>query len=126
MKVIRLDEVRLEEVKTEGAANTRIQWIINREHGAHNFLMRRFVLAKNGTTPLHSHAYEHEIYVLSGRGLVTDGKNEIALAKDSAVFVPAGQSHQFKNANAEDFVFLCMVPAQGVAKHTAEAAVCYR
>ncbi|PKK85204.1 MAG: hypothetical protein CVT48_06530 [Thermoplasmata archaeon HGW-Thermoplasmata-1] len=97
---------------TPGAKNGTIQWLINTPD-AENFAMRRFVIGKGGHSPYHSHGFEHEVFVVSGKGVLVNGERddeEIPLKSGSVVFVPGDEVHQFKNAGDDNFVFLCMVP----------------
>ncbi len=110
--VKRLSEVAQEDVSEEGAENTTIQWLIDEKAGAKNFVMRRFVIEKNGHTPFHSHDWEHEAYVLSGKGIIRAGDETFVVNKDMFVYVPANVVHQFKNSGDKDFIFLCMIPVK--------------
>ncbi|MGC9307785.1 MAG: cupin domain-containing protein [Thermoplasmatota archaeon] len=106
-------DVTAKKVEMEGAKNVTIQWLIDDKRGASNFAMRRFVVGPGGHTPLHDHEWEHEIYVLEGRGaLVDENGEEHALEPHRFGYVPAGEVHQFKNVGSDDFVFLCMIPLQ--------------
>ncbi len=44
--------------------------MIGKEDGAQNFCMRMFEMGKDGYTPRHTHDWEHEIFVLVGKGEV--------------------------------------------------------
>ncbi len=104
-------EVEPADVKEEGAENVTVQWLIDAKLGAPNFAMRRFVVGRCGYTPLHKHDWEHEVFVLEGEGmLVNENGNEIPLKKNSFAFVPPNETHQFKNAGDENFIFLCIIP----------------
>lgn len=104
-------DVTADEVSEEGAKNVTIQWLIDSRAGAPNFAMRRFVVGKGGYTPLHSHDWEHEVFVLGGEGVLVDKDgNEMPLKKDYFAFVPPNDIHQFRNAGDENFVFLCVIP----------------
>lgn len=74
-----------------------------------NFVLRVFTLEPGGRTPLHTHPWEHEVYVLSGRGR-TAGGSELDLAPGDAVYVPPGELHSFVNPGDEDLRFICVVP----------------
>ncbi len=97
MKVIHYDEIEAAPVETEGAANCRMCCLIGPDDEAPSFSMRRFELAPGGHTPKHAHAYEHEVYVLEGTGVVLEGEREHPLRPGSAVYVPPNQVHQFRN-----------------------------
>jgi quercetin dioxygenase-like cupin family protein len=108
--VKRVSEVAQEDVSMEGARNVAVQWLIDEKADAKNFAMRRFAIKKDGHTPLHSHDWEHEIYVLSGKGIVRVGNEIFVLEKDMVVYVPPNVVHQFRNDGDVDFFFLCMIP----------------
>ncbi|MCB7129964.1 MAG: cupin domain-containing protein [Candidatus Brocadiales bacterium] len=96
----------------EGAREVKIRWMINEDKGADNFVMRHFEIDPNGHTPMHTHAWEHEIFVLSGEGAVVNGEGEKALKEGDVVFIPKGERHQFKNAGKSAFTLLCMIPSK--------------
>ena len=60
--------------------------------------------------PRHTHDWEHEIYVLEGKGKVYIKDQWYEIAKDTAVFVPPNADHQIKNSSDEPLAFLCLVP----------------
>ena len=97
-------------VTTAGAANVQIQWLIDESQGAPNFSLRRFIVWPGGHTPRHSHFWEHEVYVLRGRGLLVTDEGEIELGQDQAIFLPPDQIHQFFSYEDETLEMLCMVP----------------
>jgi quercetin dioxygenase-like cupin family protein len=101
-------EVEARPVTGEGVVGVKIQRLIDPDL-ADSFLMRRFTLEPGGHTPLHSHAWEHEVYVLEGGGVVSDGEREFPLRPGSVVYVPPGQTHQFR-AGDGGLVFLCLIP----------------
>ena len=111
-KAVHQSEIPAEVVQDEGALGVTIQWLIAGRDGAPNFYMRRFTVAPGGFTPKHSHAHEHEVYCLAGRGEVLIGDKWRPFEKDFVIFVPPWVEHQFKNTGDEDLVFLCLVPAK--------------
>jgi quercetin dioxygenase-like cupin family protein len=64
----------------DGAKNVYIRWLVSEKDGAPNFYLRMFRVEKGGYTPYHSHPYEHEVYVLSGSGIVKIDSKEYPLA----------------------------------------------
>ena len=103
-------DVRQDDVDAEGAAGVKIRWIITKEDGAPNFAMREFELEPGGHTPYHAHDWEHEVFVLEGGGVVVSDEGEKELRPGSAVLVPPGEMHNFKNVGAGPLRFLCLVP----------------
>jgi quercetin dioxygenase-like cupin family protein len=84
--------------------------VINADDGAPNFCMRVFELEPGASTPSHSHGWEHEVFVLSGRGVVIGEEGEAQIAKDSVVFVPPDEHHCFINSSNEPLRFICVIP----------------
>jgi len=103
-------EIRQDSVEEKGAKGVRVRWLISREDGAPVFAMREFEIEPGGYTPYHSHDWEHEVYVLSGEGVVVGEDGGKPLKPDLVAFVPAGEMHNFKNTGQETFRFLCLVP----------------
>ncbi len=110
MLVRKVDDVRPDDVDAEGAAGVKIRWLIAKDDGAPNFAMREFELEPGGHTPFHAHGWEHEVYVLAGRGVVAGEEGEFPLEPGTVVLVPPNEKHNFKNTGSEPFRFLCVVP----------------
>jgi len=89
---------------------TQVRWLITEEMGAPNFAMRLFEMKPNGQSPLHKHAWEHEVFVLEGEGQIFDGENTKPLQAGDVVFVPPNELHQFKNNHENVLKFLCLIP----------------
>lgn len=92
--------------------NTTKQILIGPDQGASNFVMRLFVLKEGGHSPSHSHPWEHEVFVLTGKGRVKSQGDEIPVEKGDFVYVPPMEKHQFLNTGSTPFEFLCIVPAE--------------
>ncbi len=84
--------------------------VINVDDGAPNFCMRVFDIEPGASTPSHEHPWEHEVFVLSGRGVVVGEQEETQIAKDSVVFVPPDEHHCFKNNGNEILQMICVIP----------------
>lgn len=97
------------------APGTTIRWLIDDEHdGAPVYALRLIEVEPGGHTPLHSHPYEHENFVVEGQGRVLlDGEYRDVAAGD-VIFVPGGMQHTYENTGATPFKFLCGIP---VKKH---------
>ncbi len=112
MKIDNLQKLPTEPVEMPGARDCRIQLAITPRDGAPNFAMRVFHVAPGGHTPLHQHPYEHEIYVMAGRGTVWRDGQEVTLRPGDVLYIPADEQHQFKNAGEGEFQFMCLIPAK--------------
>jgi quercetin dioxygenase-like cupin family protein len=87
---------------------------IGPEIGASNFVMRIFEMQPGITSAYHSHPWEHEIYVIEGRGAAVDNDGEkAAIQKGDVIFIPPNEKHSLANAGTAPLQFICLVPAEG-------------
>lgn len=108
MKVRNYRQVEAEEA--EEAEGVTIRWVIGEEEGAPNFVMRVFDVEPGAATPLHTHEWEHEVFVLAGRGRVHGGGEEALLGEGDTVFVAPMEQHRFTNEGDDPLRFICVVP----------------
>lgn len=87
--------------------------MIGPKQGAPNFVMRVFDLGPGSSSPYHTHDWEHEVFVLSGEGVVVTEGGETPVKVDDAVFVPANEKHCLRNEGQDTFRFMCLVPLRG-------------
>jgi quercetin dioxygenase-like cupin family protein len=109
MKKFCFEEVDAEEVG-RGCKDVNIRRLITKDIGAKHFAMRMFEVAPEGHTPLHSHEWEHEVFILEGEGLVFGQGGEEKIKKGDVVFMPGNERHQFKNTGDQKLRFLCLIP----------------
>ena len=100
-----------EKVRDPEAKDVFIRVLIGPEDRAENFHMRRFRVLPGGHTPYHAHDWEHEVYILSGRGELTTAEGATPFQAGDFVFVDPNLEHNFKNDGDEELVFLCLIPA---------------
>ncbi len=126
MKVVHCEQVESAPVETEEAVGCRIRCLIGEPDGAPSFSMRQFEVAPGGYTPKHSHAHEHEVFVLEGTGVVLEGDTEHRLHPGTAVFVPPRAVHQFRNTGSGPLKFLCLIthPLRDMTGPCAAASGC--
>mgnify|MGYP005831801223 CR=1 FL=1 len=115
MKVVDYREVPEAAVAMEGAAGCRVRCLIGPDDAAPSFSMRRFEVEPGGHTPRHRHAYEHEVFVLQGEGVVVEadtalGDRQHPIRPGTVVFVPPNRTHQFRNTGSGVLAFLCLIP----------------
>lgn len=87
--------------------------LVGPKEEAPGFAMRKFTVDTGGCSPHHTHNWEHEVYVLYGKGEVRFAGGSQAVEPGDFVFVPPNEEHQFINAGDGAFEFLCMVPLEG-------------
>lgn len=93
--------------------HTKKRVLIGPQQGAQEFVMRLFTLSEGGSTPYHTHPWEHEVFVVSGEGTVRSVHGAVDVRAGDFVYVPADDEHQFANAGDDPFEFLCVVPLRG-------------
>ncbi len=100
-----------EEKPTLPGAEVTLRWLISEKEGAKNFAMRLFEIKKSGEKiPLHSHTFEHEIFIIKGTGKIKTKDGEWNLSEGDVVFIQAGEEHSFENISDEPFRFICVIP----------------
>jgi len=109
MKVFAFSDVEAKEAD-EGASKLKVRWLITKEMGAPNFAMRLFEMEPNGNSPLHTHPWEHEVFVLEGEGIVVAKDGEKKIKAGSVIFIAPNELHQIKNNSEKILKFLCLVP----------------
>ncbi len=114
MKVEKSSNISKCAVEIDGAKDVEIRWLISKEDGAENFAMRMFELQPGGHTPLHTHAHEHEVFVLEGQGVFVCEGQEHEFSAEYVIFVPPNKEHRFKNTGNSVLRMLCLIPAAAV------------
>ncbi len=109
MKIFHYETVKAKDVEG-GASKTKMRLLITKEIGAANFAMRLFEMESGGFSPLHTHSWEHEVFILEGEGLVFDGEKVASFKAGDVVFIPSDELRQFKNSGKKPLKFLCLIP----------------
>lgn len=110
MKVINYKEIPPIAMDNELVKNVAGRVLLGKNDGANNFCMRLFEMGQEGHTPRHSHDWEHEVFVVSGKGEVLLKGKWHPMSEGTAVFVPPNEEHQFRNTGQASLSFLCVVP----------------
>ena len=92
-----------------GADGLTVRWVINASQGATNFAMRVFELEPGKSSPFHQHENEHEAYVLAGSGEIETSEGKGELKEGSALFIPSGENHRFRNTGNDTLRFIDVI-----------------
>ncbi|MFQ6055666.1 MAG: cupin domain-containing protein [Methanosarcinales archaeon] len=123
MKVQNYKEIEASQVE-EGASGVKIRvdlpkkaersviTVISEKDGAENFIMRVFEIEPEGYTPFHEHPWEHEVFVLRGKGIVISENKEKIIKEGDVIFIPSNEKHQFKNNQENILEVICLIPSQ--------------
>ena len=68
-----------------------------------------------GSTPFHTHDWEHVVYVLEGKGKLAAKDGDAEFAAGDALLTEPGEEHNFVNTGDTTLKFLCVVPLRGDA-----------
>ncbi|NIP67434.1 cupin domain-containing protein [Candidatus Bathyarchaeota archaeon] len=109
-KAVHLTKIEQKDITEPGFDGVKVRWLITRGDGAENFAMRHFEISPGGESAHHSHSWEHETFILNGRGLVVCGDEERQVSPGFVVFIPPNVPHHFENLGDDEFRFLCLIP----------------
>ncbi len=87
-----------------------IRWVVGKDDGAPNFAMRVIEVQPGHNTPYHTHDFEHEVYVLSGEGVVRGLNGDTPIAPGTVAYIPPNEEHGFFNQGDTVLRFICVIP----------------
>lgn len=104
MKHIHYLDQEPEKIEADGARGAFIRHVITEKDGAPNFNMRVISLEPGGQSPNHSHPWEHEFFILRGKGTGEIDNKEVTLKQGDVLFVPPGVQHCMKTIEAMEVI----------------------
>lgn len=111
MKLENSKNIAKNPVEVDGAKGAEMRLLISKADGAENFAMRMFELQPGGHTPLHTHAHEHEVFIVEGNGTFVCEGQEHEFGAEYVIFAPPNTEHRFKNTGDSVLRMLCLIPA---------------
>jgi quercetin dioxygenase-like cupin family protein len=96
----------LETEPTEEVPGALKREVITEKDGAPNFAMRVIEVKPGGSSPSHSHPWEHEVFILSGQGVVKGEQGESQIKKESVIYIAPDEQHCFVNNGNEPLRFV--------------------
>jgi quercetin dioxygenase-like cupin family protein len=108
----RIYRTRVEEVPSKKTpSGATVWWLIKAEDGAPGFELRYFEVQPGKGTSGKPHPFEHEVFVLRGRGEIRgDGEEVIAIREGDAILIPPDARHAIENTGDGVLGFLCAIP----------------
>lgn len=94
----------------EAAPGVVMRVVAGPSEGAPTFVMRVFEIEPGSATPHHTHPWEHEMFVVEGRGTLKSGDTEEPLEQGDAVMVLPDEPHSFANTGKDILRVICVVP----------------
>lgn len=114
MKVLRVEDAP--EVFRSGGIFTGTvsqKRLISEEIGAKDLSISIVSFPKGVRNIFHTHVYDQVLYVLSGKGIVSDEKQECVVTSGTVIFIPAGEKHWHGATDDSDFSHLSITrPAE--------------
>jgi Uncharacterized conserved protein, contains double-stranded beta-helix domain len=97
-------EVNEEELPKEQAQKSFIRWLLADDN--YNFFMRLFRIESGGHINSHFHPWEHEIFILEGKGKIRIGSKVYDVNEGYFIYIPPNAD---MNIGAEsDLKFICI------------------
>jgi len=94
----------------EGLPGVRIRWIVGKNVDAPNYAMRIIEVDPDCATAHHAHPWEHEVYVLEGKGIVRGANGTAELHPGICVYTAPDEPHCFTNTGDGMLRFICVIP----------------
>ena len=111
MIVKHFSEVENEDANTDGACGSSIRWMLGPADAMPNFYLRLVEVEPGGNTPRHTHPYEHEVWVIEGKGELIDPDGKpTAISPGCAAYVAPDELHSFRNTGDGLLRFICVIP----------------
>lgn len=107
---------------SDGWVNMAVQFLVDHNNGgARHVVFGRTLFAPGESVhELHRHAGAEEVvYLVRGRGVATNGDEEIVLEAGDAAFHPQGEWHGFYNTSETEEAEMIWVWAGASSKHEA-------
>ncbi len=77
---------------------------------APTFVMRHFEFEPGAAMPYHKHPWEHEFFVLEGKGHIRTEKGDKPIKQGDAAVVLPDEMHSVVNANDGIMRIICLIP----------------
>ena len=98
--------------KAEGSKNP----VQGPSDGVPNYVMLYVQHPPGGSSPHHTHAWEHQAFIVEGEGVLwCDGK-EFPIKAGDAVLVPPESDHQFRNTGSTTLSRVTVNPLSSVGE----------
>jgi quercetin dioxygenase-like cupin family protein len=112
MQIKKYTNVKATNFDNEVAKGVAARVLIGKDDGANNFCMRVFDISPEGNTAKHSHDWEHEMFVHSGKGEIYGNGQWNPVEPGNVLFIPSNEEHQIKNSGNESLIIVCLVPSK--------------
>jgi quercetin dioxygenase-like cupin family protein len=112
MKIIGYRKINPTNYNNEKIKDVAGRVVIGKGDGAENFYMRVFEISPGGYTVKHTHDWEHEIFIHSGKGEVYSTGEWLPISTDDVIFIPENEEHQIRNLGNDALILICLIPSK--------------
>ncbi|WP_243367917.1 methyltransferase domain-containing protein [Fundidesulfovibrio soli] len=99
-------------IEETGAVGMSMRWLTRDDlERSPRFCTRLVTLAPGGRTPERETPWEHQLHILSGKGLLVERTRETELAPGATVLVREGLGFRVENAGDEPLSYLDIIPS---------------
>jgi quercetin dioxygenase-like cupin family protein len=113
MLIKKSSEIEKSKIVAEGAEDVWIRWLIGEHDAPPNFYLRLFEVEPGGHTPAHAHSWEHEVFILEGKGKINTPDASFPVETGFFALISPNDHHQFENTGNTTLKFLCVIPREG-------------
>ena len=106
-----ISEIKGNKIEADNAKGVYLSTIIGENQGAKNFFMRLMRIEKNGFSPYHQHAWEHENFILNGEGILKTEDGETPVKKGDVIYIPPNELHCYINKGNWALEIICLIPS---------------
>ncbi len=89
-----------------------VREMITDRDGAPRFSLRVFDVQPGASTPFHSHEWEHEVFILKGKGRVKTEGQETPFYQGHSIFIAPRETHCFIADSDTALQFVCVIPSK--------------
>ncbi len=118
MRVIETMAVPPKPLGEYGSPGVTLREVFTAATGAPTFALRHFEVAVGCAAHSHFHPWEHEAYILEGKGEILGADGAVPFRAGDSCYTAPNELHQFRNTGATPLRFLCAIPNQPSAAPT--------
>jgi quercetin dioxygenase-like cupin family protein len=111
--VVEMKKVNVEDMKgthPDGTEGVDFKPLLAKNVDPPNFYLRIFDVSPEGHTFDHSHPWEHEMYVVKGRGKIVFGSGDVSIKEGDAILIEPDEKHMVVNDSHSMLRLVCVVP----------------
>lgn len=101
----------------EAYSGVTMRRVISEVDGSETAVMDVFEIAPKGETAYHDHPWEHQVFVIAGRGQLRDSHGDHDFRDGDVIYIRPDEPHAFRNTGAEPVKLVCVIPKAAVAAY---------